>query len=95
LNPFVPGGETLEDLRLRAMQVLNEVLWCYPQDEVVLITHQVVARVLLCAILGVGNHLYWRLGQDPGFLNINEHQECIFNLQWMNVIPQNPCINDR
>lgn len=82
-----PGGETLEDLRLRAMQVLNEVVCSYPQDEVVLITHQVVSRVSLCAILGVGNHLYWWFGQDPGCLNIIEHQEGIFNLLRMNVIP--------
>jgi broad specificity phosphatase PhoE len=82
-----PGGETLEDLRLRAMQVLNEVVCSYPQDEVVLITHQVVSRVLLCAILGAGNHLYWRFGQDPGCLNIIEQQEGIFNLLRMNVIP--------
>ncbi len=54
----------MEDLRLRAMQVLNEVIDSYPQDEVILITHQVGSRVWLCAILGVGNRLYWRLGQD-------------------------------
>ncbi len=83
-----PRGETLDDLRQRAIVVLEEGIRTYPGQYIVLVTHQVVTRVLLCAVLGVDNSLYWRLGQDPGCINLAEWEGGTYRLQGMNWVPQ-------
>lgn len=83
-----PQGETLDDLRKRAVLVLEEAIRTYPGERIILVTHQVVTRVLLCAVLGVDNSLYWRLGQDPGCINLVEWEGGAYRLQAMNWIPQ-------
>lgn len=81
-------GETLDDLRQRAVGVLEEGIRTHPGEHIVLVTHQVVTRVLLCAVLGVDNSLYWRLGQDPGCINRVEWEGVTYRLQGMNWVPQ-------
>jgi broad specificity phosphatase PhoE len=82
-----PQGETLDDLRQRVFSVLDESIQPHLGQEIALVTHQVVIRVLFCAVLSAGNHLYWRLGQDPGCLNLVEQEEGIFRLQLLNYVP--------
>ncbi len=83
-----PQGETLDDLRQRAISVLDEGIRAHAEEYIVLVTHQVVTRVLLCTILGVDNSLYWRLGQDPGCINRVEWEGGTYRLQGMNWIPE-------
>jgi probable phosphoglycerate mutase len=70
-----PGGESLADLKLRAMPVLEEcrgVTTGAPREPCVLVvTHQVVTRTLIPAILGCPDATpYWRLAQDTGCMNL-------------------------
>jgi len=65
-----PGGETLTDVRRRVLAGVDEVIARYAGQSVAMVGHNVVNRVLLCAVLGLGNDHFWRLGQDPCAVNV-------------------------
>ena len=82
-----PGGETLDELRKRAMSVIDKICQDHPSQEVVVVSHQVVTRVLLCTFLGVSSAPYWRIGQDAGCLNVISKRDGRYEVQSMNVVP--------
>jgi len=47
----LPGGESLDDVRGRAMAALEEVLRKHSEKTIVLVSHRVVCKVMICAIL--------------------------------------------
>ena len=61
----VPGGESLEDVRKRAVDVINDVLSNH-HESVVLVSHRVVNKVLICSLLGLDNSHFWNIKQDVG-----------------------------
>jgi broad specificity phosphatase PhoE len=65
----MPGGESLEDLRRRAMEVVNDVLSKY-QGSAVLVSHRVVNKVLICSLLELDNSHFWNIKQDVGGITI-------------------------
>jgi len=68
-----PGGESLDDVRSRALRGLLAVAGQYPAKRVGIVGHQVVNRVLLCAALGLGNEAFWRINQDTCCINVFEY----------------------
>ncbi len=80
----IPGGETLDDLRLRLMQTLKQLVERHPQDTIVLVGHTVVNRILLLGILGLGNDRFWRIRQDTCAINVIEFEEGDFTLVSLN-----------
>jgi phosphoserine phosphatase len=65
----MPGGESLEDVRRRAIEVVNDVLSKY-QGSVVLVSHRVVHKVLICSLLGLDNSHFWNINLDVGGITI-------------------------
>jgi probable phosphoglycerate mutase len=43
----IPGGETLDELRARAMRTVNELVDRHPGDSIVLVGHTVINRIIL------------------------------------------------
>ena len=72
-DPFqvqVPGGESLEDIRQRATTALSDILSRHSDDEtLVLVSHQVVTRTLICTLARMPDSAWWRFGQDLCALN--------------------------
>jgi broad specificity phosphatase PhoE len=68
----MPGGESLEDVRRRAIEVVNDVLSKY-QSSVVLVSHRVVNKVLICSLLGLDNSHFWSIKQDVGGITIFDY----------------------
>jgi broad specificity phosphatase PhoE len=66
---IMPGGESLEDVRRRAIEVVNDVISRY-QGSVVLVSHRVVNKVLICSLLGLDNSHFWNIKQDVGGITI-------------------------
>jgi broad specificity phosphatase PhoE len=64
----MPGGESLEDVRGRAVEVVNDVLKY--QGNVLLVSHRVVIKVLICSLLGLDNSHFWNIGQDVGGITV-------------------------
>jgi phosphoserine phosphatase len=65
----IPGGETLQQVLVRTVAALRDVVGQHPEDTVVLVGHDSVNRVALLHILGLPLSRYWRLGQDPCAVN--------------------------
>ncbi len=59
----IPAGESLNDVRERAMGVVNNVTNTY-KGTVVLVSHRVVNKVLICALLRLDNSHFWDIKQD-------------------------------
>ena len=61
----IPAGESLDDVRQRAIGVVDGVIAKYG-GTVVLVAHRVVNKVLICALLGLDNSHFWNISQDTG-----------------------------
>ncbi len=59
----IPSGESLDDVRRRALGIVNEVTAKH-QGTVILVSHRVVNKVLICALLGLDNSHFWNIRQD-------------------------------
>ena len=59
----IPDGESLDEVRKRALSVAGEVIAKY-KGTVVLVSHRVVNKVLICALLGLDNSHFWNIKQD-------------------------------
>jgi phosphoserine phosphatase len=59
----LPGGETLDEVRERAMKVVNGATVSHTGN-VVLVTHRVVIKILICALLGLDNSHFWNVMVD-------------------------------
>jgi broad specificity phosphatase PhoE len=73
-----PGGESLEEVRDRAMAALCQVMDCHQDQTVLVAAHQVVNKVLVCAMLGLDNSHFWCIRQDNGCLNVFDYKEGVF-----------------
>jgi len=59
----LPGGESLSDVTERAVRVVDEVIARH-EGTVVLVSHRVVNKVLICALLGLDNTHFWDIRLD-------------------------------
>ena len=59
----MPAGESLDDVRRRAVAVVDDVIRQH-NGSVVLVSHRVVNKVLICALLGLDNSHFWNIRQD-------------------------------
>ena len=59
----MPAGESLDEVRVRATGVVDNVIAKY-EGTVVLVSHRVINKVLICALLGLDNSHFWNIRQD-------------------------------
>jgi broad specificity phosphatase PhoE len=79
-----PNGESLRQVRLRGMAALKDASTRHEGQVILLVAHQVVNKVLVCAMLGLGNSHFWRIRQDNTCINIFEHQDSVFTAVLIN-----------
>jgi broad specificity phosphatase PhoE len=80
----IPGGETLDDLRMRGMTAVNELAAHHAGQTIVLVGHTVINRVILLGVLGLGNDRFWRLQQDTCAINAFTVENGEFTLSSLN-----------
>ena len=80
----LPGGESLDDVRMRAMSAMEEVIRNHPGKTLVLVTHRVVNKVLICSILGLDNSHFWQITQDTTAINLIQHRDGKYVLSLLN-----------
>lgn len=61
----IPAGESLDDVRGRALGIVDRVRHQH-EGTVVLVSHRVVNKVLICALLGLDSAHFWNIKQDVG-----------------------------
>ena len=59
----MPRGESLEDVRRRAVEVVDGIL-AKRNGNALLVSHRVVIKVLICHLLGLDNSHFWHIRQD-------------------------------
>lgn len=64
-----PGGETLAEVRGRALSAVIEVVSRHPGETVLLSAHRAVNKVLIATFIGLDDSHFWRLGQDTLAIN--------------------------
>ena len=70
----IPEGETLEEVRVRSMTSLEKAIESHPGKTLVLVSHRVINKVILCAILGLDNSHFWQIMQDTTAINLIQHK---------------------
>jgi len=75
----MPAGESLEDVRKRATRVVARVIARYAET-VVLVSHRVVNKVLICALLGLDNSHFWNIKLDTCGITIFTYVDKQFTL---------------
>jgi len=75
----LPGGESLDDVRARAMQVIDEVT-ASGRELVVLVSHRVVTTVLICALLGLDNSHFRNVRGDACGITTFNHRDGRFSM---------------
>ena len=80
----LPGGESLDDVRVRAMAALEEIIRKNSGKTLVFVSHRVICKVLICAILGLDNSHFWQITQDTTAINLIQHRNGKYFLSLMN-----------
>ena len=75
----IPGGESLAKVRRRALGVVDRVIGRH-EGAVALVSHRVVNKVLICALLGLDNSHFWNIRQDVGAITIFSYENSRFVL---------------
>jgi broad specificity phosphatase PhoE len=75
----MPGGENLDDVKKRTAEVVDEVLSRH-HGNVLLVSHRVVLKVLICSLLGLDNSHFWNISQDVCGLTIFDYVDGRFVL---------------
>jgi len=79
-----PKGENLGQVRTRAWAGLLRIAQGNPDRTVVIVSHRVITKVLLCAALGLDNSLFWRIRQDTTAINGLEYSRGVFTVSLLN-----------
>lgn len=66
----MPGGESLEDVQQRAIPVIERIVTSHPNQTVVVVSHDVVNKVIICHLLGLDLSHFWRIRQGNTAINI-------------------------
>ena len=65
-----PGGESLEDVRSRGVKAVRDTVAKHPEETIVMVSHRVVNRVLVCGLVGIDLSHFWQIGQDTTAINL-------------------------
>lgn len=75
-----PRGESLADVSARVMTWAPELTAAYPDNQVVLVTHQVVCKVIMCNLLRLGNEGFWQFRMDNASFSVFEINQGVATL---------------
>jgi alpha-ribazole phosphatase len=69
----IPGGESLMDVRYRALPKLHELIQKHNEQAFIIVAHAGVNRVILSEALGLPLDYLFRLDQNYGCLNVIDY----------------------
>jgi broad specificity phosphatase PhoE len=79
-----PGGESLSAVKRRCLKAVLDIASRHPEQQVVIVGHTVVNRLMLLGVLSVGLRHFWQLGQEPCAVNLIEVEGRSFTLRFIN-----------
>jgi broad specificity phosphatase PhoE len=87
----IPGGESLSDVRQRFERGLVSLVERHQGQIIVLVGHQVVNKVAICHLLGLGLDAFWRIRQDNGCINRFDLEDGAATVLTINEVGHLPC----
>lgn len=81
-----PCGNTLDELTTRAMSAIGDLVAIHEGETIVAVSHQVITKVLLCAMLGLDNSHHWDITQDTCCINIVRFRKGRFIIDRLNDV---------
>jgi len=82
----IPEAETLEQVRRRVSNGLDAIFNEHPEETVVIISHGLINKIMICIILDLDNSHFWKIKQDNCAINIFEYTKNGSKLYLMNDI---------
>ena len=79
-----PKGESLPEVRKRVWEGLLRLAEGNRDQTVLVVTHRVVTKILICAALGLDHSHFWQVKQDSTAVNCLEYTRGIFNIALIN-----------
>lgn len=79
-----PGGEDLARARARSWEALQRVVGESPGKNLLIVSHRVITKILICAVLGLGNSHFWQIKQDTTAVNCFEYSRGVFSVALIN-----------
>ena len=79
-----PGGEGLAEVRERVEAAVAMVREKHPEETVVLVSHKVVCKVLVLALLGLDNSRFWQVEQDLAAISVFDFRQGRASAQLIN-----------
>ncbi|MEL7562975.1 histidine phosphatase family protein [Dehalogenimonas sp. 4OHTPN] len=70
--PKLPGGESLADVRARVWDVVESLVWRFPDGEALIVTHYFVVLSLVCRVLGLPEGDIRKFRLNTGSLSVIE-----------------------
>lgn len=65
----IPGGDTLASVRSRVMSLVDALSAEYGEATVVLVSHDLIGKILLCGLIGVDNNGIQRFFQETACIH--------------------------
>lgn len=81
---IIPAGESLAEVRERAMAVIGNLV-SGAFGAAVIVSHRVVLKLLVCAMLGLDNSYFWNFRLDTAGTTVFSHHDGRFTLSSHNV----------
>ena len=81
----IPDGETLKETQCRGMNLVNDLCKVHIDDNIVLVSHTVVNRLIILDILGLGIDHFWNIAQEPCAINVIEKRNDAYILCSLNI----------
>ncbi len=69
----IPSGESLDDVGNRVLAAVYDLASPHPERPLLLSSHKVVCKVLLCAVLGLDNSHFWQIEQDNTAISVFDY----------------------
>jgi broad specificity phosphatase PhoE len=78
------GGESLDQVSVRAMTALEDLIGREPEKNLIVVSHRVVNKVIICGILGIDLSYFWQIAQDAAAINLIQFKEGKYVLTLLN-----------
>lgn len=80
----IPGGDTLARVRARVMRLVDVLSAQHDAQTVVLVSHDLIGKILLCGLVGVSNNAIQRFYQETACIHRFDAADGTYLLRAMN-----------
>jgi len=79
-----PAGESLDEVRSRAMEAVENLVAKHKNENIALVAHRVPNKVICCALLGIDNSNFWRIQQGTASTNLFTYKDGQWIVSFLN-----------